>query len=85
MASNKEEIIAVGREWRDGSSSWIFVFRRPSFDWEITMYDEFMERIGDVVPSLDGDSLSWVGDANGIFTVKEVCKVVELKVLGPPL
>lgn len=67
-----------------GKWIWNIAFRRPCFDWEVDIQQEFMATINAMVPGAGRDGLVWMGDASGKFSVRVLCFDTEMRVFGAP-
>lgn len=63
------------------SWSWKIDFRRTCFGWERDEEDLFYQAINSYLPSAGSDVVIWLGDQRGLFSVKTICEIVELKIM----
>lgn len=66
-------------EKKDGSTNWIFNFRRRLFNWkyrEVSRLTDFLLAAPSINPN-QTDMLSWVATNSGVFSVSPVYKFIE--------
>ncbi|KAL4295231.1 hypothetical protein GQ457_12G026120 [Hibiscus cannabinus] len=81
LSSKKAGIIADFGEFTNGLWNWKIPLRRALFDWELEVWDLFIDTIncGKVRLGIQ-DSVRWNFDSNGSLNVKSL-----LNLIGPPL
>lgn len=67
----------IGHKWY-----WSVEFRRQCFGWELEEKAKLFQFINSVLPCQGEDGLLWLGDQIGVFSVKAIYNLVEIKILG---
>ncbi|KAK8701662.1 hypothetical protein V6N13_020045 [Hibiscus sabdariffa] len=76
LACQKTRVIADFGHMTEGVWVWIILLRRSLFDWEMALWDSFLNLISNFRSNnLCADNICWKGNSNGLFSVKSCCKI----------
>jgi hypothetical protein len=75
-------IASMGR-WEEGMWQWDFIWRRAFFEWEIPIFDEFLNFVRHFEPSNFRDNWLWRANTDVGFSVSDCYKILYQKLREP--